>query len=152
MTEQVDFYVLDAGDRQDKLQYACRIIQKAYEQGLKVFVQSDDPDVNGQMDNLLWAFLPDSFIPHCICDAEEHSWQDYPVQLGTLQSGKSLSGEQCADVVVNLADAHSDSMFSFSRIVDLVSGEQTDRIAGRNRYRNYREKGYEPRTHKLGRK
>ena len=85
----------------------------------------------------------------------EVSWQDYPGQLGTLEidtpsQGGGQSSEALADVVVNLADTPSDSLFGFSRIVDLVSGEKTDRIAGRERFRKYREKGHEPNMHKLG--
>ena len=162
MTDQVDFYVLDNGNRQDKLHYACRITQKAYDQGLKVFVQSDDPDLSEQMNGLLWTFSRESFIPHRIRDTEALSWLDYPVQIGSLQIDKSRHGKQhtgdgqfsagFADVVVNLADMLSDEMFGFSRIVDLVSGEQNDRLAGRERFQNYRNKGHEPNTHKLGQK
>ena len=149
--------MLDNGNRQDKLHYACRITQKAYDQGLKVFVQSDDRNVSQQMDSLLWTFSRESFIPHCIRDTPERSWEDYPVQLGSLQTGNSGHGEGqfdefCADVVVNLADTPSDVIFGFPRIVDLVSGEQTDRIAGRERFRMYREKGLQPNTHKLDQK
>jgi DNA polymerase-3 subunit chi len=167
LTEQVDFYVLDNGNRQDKLQYACRITQKAYDQGLKVFVQSDDQDISRQMDSLLWTFSPGSFIPHCIQNTLEVSWQDYPVQLGTLPIDKTRHGEEqhgeerpgegqsnklIADVLINLADTPPDTIFSFSRIVDLVSADQTDRLAGRERFRKYREKGHEPNTYKLGQK
>jgi len=162
LTEQIDFYILDNGNRQDKLYYACRITEKAYDQGFKVFIQCDDALISQKMDSLLWTFSRESFVPHRICEREELSWQEYPVQLGALQidkpqhseqhSGDGQSNARVADVVVNLADTPSDAIFAFSRIVDLVSGEQTDRLAGRERFRKYREKGHKPNTHKLGQK
>jgi len=40
---KVDFYVLSASDRRSRLTTVCRLVEKAYEQGLRVAVRTSAP-------------------------------------------------------------------------------------------------------------
>ena len=61
---QVDFYVLaDPGDGA-ALHAACRVVEKAWGMGLTVHVQARDEDHAERMDQALWTFRQDSFVPH----------------------------------------------------------------------------------------
>jgi DNA polymerase-3 subunit chi len=54
------------------------------------------------------------------------------------------------EVLINLRD-ETPSMFSrFRRLIEIVSVEDADRAAARERFRFYRDRGYEIRTHQLG--
>ena len=144
MTEQIDFYILEDSSGAVKQQTACRIIHKAYSQGLTVFVRTSDIDEGNAVDGLLWSFSQGSFIPHCIAENTLKDWKDYPVQIGV----GDISG-QPSDILMNLNGEISEQNFAHSRIIELVCGADQDRQAGRGRFRTYKEKGYEPNTHKL---
>lgn len=127
-----------------KQKTACRIVQKAYGQSLKVFIRTDDSDTGRGMDGLLWSFAQGSFIPHCMTENEHNDWHDFPVQIGV----GDLSGET-ADVLVNLGEAVTEKNFRYPRVIELVCADDQDRQAGRERFRSYKEKGYNPNTHNL---
>ena len=143
MTEQVDFYILEDADPHAKLRAACRIIQKAFSQGLKVYAQTAGPAQSEALDRLLWTFSQGSFIPHAIADPEPRPWPDYPVQLG---AGPPPAG---AEVLINMADGDPGQPRPCRRIIELVGAAAPDKAAGRQRFRAYREQGLEPNTHRL---
>ena len=63
---QVDFYLLAAPDPRARLTAACRLAEKAYEQGLKVVVRTASPAETAEFDELLWTFADRSFVPHVV--------------------------------------------------------------------------------------
>lgn len=144
MTDQIDFYILSNADQQVKMQFACRIVQKAYDQGLKVYLQTENAEHCDQVNEMLWTFSQGSFIPHTICSDNSQDWNDFPVQLG-LESDVNLD----ADLLINLVSRPPRSFQAFHRIADLVGDEPADKAAGRDRFRFYREQGIEPKTHTI---
>jgi len=68
MTAQVDFYVLSQTDTAAKHTYACRIANKAFGQGMTVFIATEDAAQSQMLDKLLWTFAQNSFVPHVVCD------------------------------------------------------------------------------------
>src|SRR5688572_11838026 len=58
---RVDFYVLSADAPDARLRYACRLAERAVEQGCQVYIQT--PDVQ-RLDDMLWTFSDGSFLPH----------------------------------------------------------------------------------------
>ena len=67
---RIDFYLLqDVADNEEKASQskyalACRLIEKAYLRGHKVFVFCNNRQEAETLDELLWTFKEDSFIPH----------------------------------------------------------------------------------------
>ncbi len=55
-----------------------------------------------------------------------------------------------ATVLINLDPAPPPFFSRFERLAEIVGTEAADAAAGRERYRFYRERGYELRTHNLG--
>ena len=94
------------------------------------------------MDDLLWSFRAGSFLPHSVYNAGTH--QAEPVLLGceTEPDGPN-------DVLLNLAPDIPAFFSRFRRVVELVSGDETQRAAARVRYGFYRDRGYTLHTHKL---
>lgn len=144
MIEQIDFYILGNADRAGKLKYACRIAQKAYQKGLKVYLHTENDLESQELDSMMWTFSQGSFIPHVISNDMDKNWEDYPVQLGNLGGGN-----QQADVLISLTDDVPGAHEKFRRIVDLVTDAPSDKAAGRKRFRYYRDKGIEPKTHNV---
>ena len=65
---RVDFYLLAADSRHDLLTTACKLIEKALANRQRVHVHTDDSELAGKIDQALWSYKPDSFIPHIILE------------------------------------------------------------------------------------
>jgi DNA polymerase III subunit chi len=141
--ERVDFYVLAGNDARERLKFACRIIDKAFSAELRVLVWSEDEAQLASVDDLLWTFAQDSFVPHEPLTAESN-WEDSPVLL----SGKALPSSP-ADVLINLGNALPPALDQVARIIEIIDGDDARRAAGRIRFKQYRDKGVEPTTHNL---
>ena len=143
MTEQVDFYILPEARESAKLQVACKITLKAFDQGLRVYLRTQDLDQSAELDRMLWVFSQSSFIPHVITEGAETAWEDYPVQLGI-----NPDPANAAEVLINLSDSVPEQFQYYPRIADLVGADE--KAGARARYRHYRDRGIEPNTHNLG--
>ena len=84
---QVDFYPLGATDRRSRLVAACRLAEKAYEQGLKVAVRTASPAETAEFDDLLWTYADGSFVPHGIWPTDPEVAALTPVLVGNAASG-----------------------------------------------------------------
>ncbi|MBT8421407.1 MAG: DNA polymerase III subunit chi [Gammaproteobacteria bacterium] len=148
MSPRVDFYVLDTPDAADVSHMACRITEKAWKSGHRVFVHTGAKFTATKMDDLLWTFRAEGFVPHTVHanNAADDATDDdnYPVLVGT-----GANPERALDVVVNLGDGPLPFLTGCERIVEIVSGSTEDRESSRQRYRLYREKGCTLHTHHL---
>lgn len=139
---RIDFYVLDDSDPAGRLRTACRLIQKAFGLGHRIHVHTGSAALSGQLDELLWTFRDVAFIPHEV----EGEDPDCPVQI-CHEREPATAGQ----ILVNL-DARVPLFFSrFERVAEIVNQEPAVRDAGRERYRFYRDRGYELGHHRLGR-
>ncbi len=68
-----------------------------------------------------------------------------PVMIGHDQQPP----EETWDVMVNLAILVPEFFSRYQRVVEVVDGNEQRRSQGRERFRFYRERGYELRTHNL---
>lgn len=140
----VDFYVLEGNDGRERLRFACQIINKAFEAEKRVLVCLDSGAELTAFDDLLWTFAQDSFVPHePLTSASD--WDETPVLLTTSQSPPSPP-----DVLVNLSQQLPVTTTAVDRVIEIIDGDDARRQAGRVRFRQYRERGIEPQTHKLG--
>ena len=145
MTVQVDFYVLAGADAAAKHHYACRIANKAYGRGLKVYLRTDDPAHSRLLDKMLWVFSQGSFVPHAVCDdARPNDIARYPVLIG-----HGDAPQECVDLLISLRREVPADYARFARVAELITDQAADKSSGRERFRFYREHGIEPQTHKV---
>jgi DNA polymerase-3 subunit chi len=135
---QIDFYT----NVPDKLQTACRVAAKAYSLGRKIVVSCPDADVARRLDHTLWSHAPTSFLPHCTSGDALSSITPIVVDF----RGETPSHDQ---VLVNLRDDWPPFFSRFERLIEIVSSEDQDRQLARERFKFYRDRGYEIRTHDL---
>lgn len=95
-----------------------------------------------QLDNLLWTYHDISFIPHELLI--DHETQQSPVMIGW----KNLF-PQTNEVLLNLASEIPTDVERFARIIEIVSGDGSSRQQARNKYREYRNRGYELHDHNI---
>lgn len=60
----VSFYYLDSDELRIKHLTACRLATQAFEQAKSTFILTVDDRESQQIDELLWVFPPNRFIPH----------------------------------------------------------------------------------------
>lgn len=144
MMEQVDFYILGSADPMDKLRFACRVSQKAYNQGLTVHLQTETSQQSTRLDALLWTFSQCSFVPHAMAGGTAVDWDNFPVQIGN-----ALDDNPEADVLISLVERVPETRSRCQRIVDLVAASPPEKAAGRKRFRYYLEQGIKPDTHHI---
>jgi DNA polymerase-3 subunit chi len=127
---------------ENKLSVARQLIAKAWSQKLNVLVYAPDSAIAREVDRLLWTQPALSFIPHCLDDS--------PLAATTpILIGSRMEALAQADVIINL-DQEPPSVFSrFDRLLEIVTPEESDLMASRQRYRYYKERGYDLATHDL---
>jgi DNA polymerase-3 subunit chi len=139
---RVDFYILPSDDPDTRLTFACRLAEKAWKQGIRTYIHCSNEMQRGSLDERLWSFRPDSFVPHDFAEDRPGS----PVTLG-IEAPASVK----AELLINL-DIHIPPFFAdFGRIAELVVEEPTIRKAARDNFRFYRERGYALQDHRLPR-
>lgn len=142
MTE-VDFYLLKDESAQSRVQFACRLADKAYRLGNRIFIHTESAEQTHQLDKLLWTFQQNSFVPHGI-------YQKYQDDPAPVQLAHDAEPDASSQVLINLA-AEVPVFFSrFERVAELVNGDAAIRLQGRKRYGFYKDRGYPLRTHEIG--
>ncbi len=136
----MDFYVVPAGGNALE-RVACRIAEKAWQQGHRVYLLTASAQAAAAMDDLLWTFKQSSFIPHARIGGEDDGC---PVLIGDVDQAPSGT-----DVLINLTDSVPACAQHCARVADLVAGDAAARQAGRERYRHYRDSGAELRSHEV---
>ena len=135
---QIDFYT----NVLDKLGTACRIVVKGYGLRHRIVVFCADAEIAQRMDRLLWTSPATGFVPHCSpADA---------LAAVTPVIVDHRGGEPVHDqVLVNLRDELPSFFGRFERLIEIVSVDEEDRKNARERFRFYRDRGYDIRTHDL---
>jgi DNA polymerase III subunit chi len=135
---QVDFYF----NVEDRLRTACMVSAKAYARGLRVLAYCADPEAGQKFSRLLWTSPATGFVPHCT--AGDRLAAVTPVIID--HDGSNPAHD---DVLLNLR-AELPSFFSrFKRLVEIVSIDEEDCRQARERFKFYRDRGYEILRHDL---
>ena len=135
---QIDFYT----HVQDKQLLACKLSAKALEQGLRVLVLAPDESEAARMDQMLWRIPATGFLPHC--RARDPLADVTPVIVD--HDPGELTHDQ---VLLNLGSERPVFFSRFQRLIEIVTGDEADRLAARERFRFYRDRGYEIRSHDM---
>lgn len=143
---QVDFYSISQTEEFDRLVFACRLTEKAMGQGLKIYIHTDSEQAAQEMDDLLWSFKPESFIPHAIVgiDDELLADEEVPVFIGCLPE---FPGK--ADLLINLGKDIPAFHGSFARIAEIVPNQEAAKANLREHWQAYKDAGYQLDHHKL---
>lgn len=129
---RIDFY----SEIGDKVAYACRLARKAYAARCRVVLFSADAGQSAALDEALWTFSELDFLPHV--RADDPLAGQTPILL-VDRDDQELPHHQ---VLVNLSGVLPKNFARFERMCELVSADDADRAAGRDRYRYYQQRGY----------
>lgn len=139
---RVDFYLLASDQIDARWMVTCRLLEKAYAKGHKVYVLCNNKQDSEFLDELLWTFKEASFIPHNL--QGEGPEPPPPIQIGYEREPRGFN-----DILVNLSNSVPAFYPKFKRIMEIVVNLEADKEQSRSRYRDYRAKGCELHTHQI---
>lgn len=137
---RIEFYVLPDPMPQERLRTACQLALKAWRQGMPVFIRANDAAQCEQLDQLLWQFRSDTFVPHNLYADDPQA----PVVIGTDEAPAQAGG-----LLLNLAPNIAPQLTQFQRIIEIINQQPDLLEAGRENFRRYRQRGYDPRRVEL---
>jgi DNA polymerase III subunit chi len=137
---QIDFYILPETTSEARWLFACRLIDKVHRMGMRVLVAVDSEAEARQLDELLWTFKPESFIPHQLIN----SGKPTPVEITFTQE----AGDH-QNLLLNLSKTTPTYFSRFERMSEVVIQEPESLAASRARFSFYKSRGYPIETRKL---
>lgn len=140
---EISFYVLPSRSEKERLYFACKLIEKVYRTGYKVYVLTDTEAQSRQLDDLLWCFRAGSFIPHQIYSGPPPD-DENPVVIGLIEAP-----EKWQKTIINLSSHYPENLNRSESILEILDDNEEIKVAGRNRYRHYQQLGLAIRTHKI---
>ncbi len=150
---QIDFYILATDSNDSWLRFACRITAKARQQKLQVYLHSETEADATRLDGLLWTFSQGSFIPHRLVRKDSDVPFEEPVLIGrddlVAELPAATAVSQRWDLMINLTTQVPDFFSRYDRIVEVIDANPARRENGRERFRFYRDRGYELKTHNI---
>lgn len=127
---RVDFH----SNLTDRLLYACRLARKVVGSGMTLMVQGDAATLS-RFDAQLWSFSPLDFLPHC--GVESPLAVQTPIVLAS-----DLANAPHHQILLNLSPTVPEYFARYERVIEVIGLGADEILAGRERYRFYKERGY----------
>ena len=138
---RADFYLIDKPRfRDDPLLLVCELVKKAYAAAQPTLILARSPEQADALDEKLWAFDDDAFIPHQLAGDEDDAMTAVVI---------AAPGVATADrpLVVNLRDECAPG--SFERVLEVVAADPAEREGSRLRWSEYKRRGFEVAKHDM---
>jgi len=141
---KIDFYVLHTDSRQKSHLFACHLLEQLYlEQQKTIFIHVNTRDDAERLDALLWTYRDDGFLPHHLFSSasEDHP---APIQIGFGETPLKKHA-----ILLNLSTTIPTFYTQFDHLIEIVFTDPLMQQLARERYKQYRDQGYEINTIKL---
>jgi DNA polymerase III subunit chi len=120
----------------DKHMALLNLVKEALDKRNQVTILTESEESARLLNHALWQRDASSFFPNVLTD---HALAIHtPVLIGWQE--KSFSQD---DILINLTQQQITNFSRFRQLVELVSSDETDKVAARNRFKFYRDRGYE---------
>jgi len=118
----------------DRLAAAAALIGGAWSQRKPLLIYVPDAPVADSLDRLLWTQAQLSFIPHCRADSPLAS--ETPILIADR-----IDAAPQEERLMNLSRAIPPGFERFQSLIEVVGRDEDDRLAARERVRQYKEQG-----------
>lgn len=126
------------------LHFACRLLRKAYRQGVGVVVMGPAATLQA-LDRELWTFEAQEFVPHLRVKPGQPL--DAALRRTPIWLCEGAPPSPCPKVLVNLGAEPPQGGEPFERVIEIVSGEADERQRARARWRAYEARGWAIKHH-----
>ena len=139
---RADFYLIDKPRfREDPLLLVCELVKKAYTAEQPTLVLARSRDQAEQLDEKLWEFDEESFIPHQVVgDADDDAVTAVLIVPPDLQTPDR-------PLVINLRDECAPGLFE--RVLEVIPADDAERAGSRERWKTYKAAGFEVAKHDM---
>ena len=120
----------------DRIASAAVLIGKACMQKKAMLIFAPDAEIASALDRQLWTHPPTGFIPHVRSDSPLAA--ETPVLITD-----NLDAPPQNDRLVNLSAEIPPGFSSFTSVIEVVGQREEERLAGRERVKFYKDRGYE---------
>lgn len=142
---RIDFYILESNTDEARLNFSCRLIEKAVNQGNCVLANTESEQACEELDDLLWSFKPEAYVPHGILgNIDENELAEIPVVIS-----HNTDCESHHDVLVNLGLEIPPYFAKFKRFAHIVNQDEKRLTASRKCFAFFRDRGYPIEVNKL---
>lgn len=121
------------------LDYACRLLRKAYRSGAKVAVHGEAALLD-RLDQALWTFEQLEFVPHILIPRDAGDAQR--LALSPIVLVKDGAAPAACRIGVSLGGHPVAEVGAFDRLIAIVGLDPEHREAGRLRWREYERAGH----------
>ncbi len=135
---RIDFYILQEATQDARWHFCCRLVDKALRAGSRILLLADSPEDAKALDDLLWTFKPESFIPHQLLDPARP--QSAPVEIATELPANYQPAEN--NLLINLSRQVPKGFERFARVSEIVIQDPAVLKNTREHYSFYRQGGY----------
>ena len=130
---RADFYLIQKDRfREEPLLLVCELARKAHDANLWTLVLARDDEQAQRLDELLWEFDADAYIPHQLAGDEEDELT--PVLIATPEADTPMRA-----LVINLRDEPVNG--TFDRVLEVVPADDSARGPLRERWKQYQSRG-----------
>ena len=120
----------------DRIAAAAALIGRAYAAGKPLLVYAPRREAADALDRVLWQHPPGSFVPHVRIDSP------LAAQTPILIAGDLPEELPQSERLMNLGDSIPPGFSRFSSVVEVVGQDAEERLAGRERVKFYKDRGY----------
>lgn len=139
---RVDFYILSDADEDRRQVYLCRVVDKAYRLGHRVWIHAPAEAHAAALDERLWTFSQESFVAHDRAGADGTG-------ATRVVIGDSAEADEDRVLLVNEDTEVPASAHQFDRIAEIVNSDGPVRRRGRAHFQYYRDQGFELHYHRI---
>ena len=138
---RADFYLIDKPRfRDDPLLLVCELVKKAYAAEQPTLILARSPEQADALDEKLWEFDDDSFIPHQLAGDDDDS-----ITAVVIASPGVATADR--PLVVNLRDECAEG--AYERVLEVVAADPAEREGSRVRWAEYKRRGFEVNKHDM---
>lgn len=139
---RADFYLIDKPRfREQPLLLVCELARRGFAANLPILVLARDAAQAEAIDDLLWSFDPDEYLPHQIAGLDEGD-DETPILIATPEMDVPARA-----MLINLRDAAPTG--SFDRVLEVVPADPSARGPLRERWKHYQSLGFELAKHDM---
>ncbi len=139
---RADFYLIAKPRFLDKpLLLVCELARKANDSGQPMLIFAASAAQAEELDELLWEFDPDAYIPHQIAGSDEDD-DITPVLIVPPEMQSPMR-----TLVLNLRNEPVQG--DFARVLEVVPADEGSRSPSRERWKNYKDRGLAVQKHDM---
>ncbi len=139
---RADFYLIDKPRfREEPLLLVCELARKAFDANIPTLVLARDDAQAEAIDDLMWSFDPDAYLPHQIAGSDDED-EVTPILILAPDADSPMR-----PMVINLRDAAVEG--DFDRVLEVVPADPAARAPLRERWKQYQARGLQLNKHDM---